>query len=206
MDTTILLALLIGAGFGFALDRVGATNPDFIIGMLRLSNLHLMKAILLAIGVASIGLFGGLLAGVIDAGHMSVKTAYLGVVIGGAMLGIGFAVSGYCPGTGLTAAATGRWDAVAFIVGGLAGAFAYMLSYAAVKQTGLLESLFGGKTTLGAVTGTDYPFLFEGVPGEWLGIAIGAVFVLIAIVLPRTLRGQTTAPEGPQSGHAANAR
>jgi F0F1-type ATP synthase assembly protein I len=49
--TTIILAIVIGAAFGFALDRVGATNPGYIISMLRLGNLHLMKTILLAIGV-----------------------------------------------------------------------------------------------------------------------------------------------------------
>lgn len=206
MDTVIILALVLGAGFGFALDRVGATNPDFIISMLRLSNLHLMKAILLAIGVASIALFGGVLAGIIDVGHMSVKAAYLGVIIGGMLLGIGFAVSGYCPGTGLTAAATGRSDAVTFIIGGLAGAFAYMLSYEAVKGTGMLDSLFGGKTTLGEVTGANYPFMVEGVPGEWLGIAIGAVFVLIAIVLPRSLRGQSVSSDRTTTGHPAGIR
>ena len=55
--TSILLAILIGGAFGFVLDRVGATNPDYIIGMLRLSKLHLMKTILLAIGVAGAVVF-----------------------------------------------------------------------------------------------------------------------------------------------------
>ncbi|MEZ5740961.1 MAG: hypothetical protein R3E68_16940 [Burkholderiaceae bacterium] len=97
---TILLALLIGGAFGFVLDRVGATNPNAIIGMLRLGRLHLMKTILLGIGVSSIVMFGGLIAGLIDPSHLSVKAAYPGVVIGGALLGVGFAVAGYCPGTG----------------------------------------------------------------------------------------------------------
>ena len=49
----IFLALLIGGLFGFALDRVRASNPNYIISMLKLENLYLMKAILFAIGFAS---------------------------------------------------------------------------------------------------------------------------------------------------------
>src|SRR5665811_2618197 len=79
----ITLAILIGAAFGFVLDRIGATNPNYIIRMLNLSDLHLMKTIFAAIGVASILLFAGLLLGLVDPGHLSVKAAYLGVFIGG---------------------------------------------------------------------------------------------------------------------------
>ena len=57
----ILLALLIGGAFGFVLDRIGATNPGYIIKMLNLSNLHLMKTILAGIGIASVLTFGGLM-------------------------------------------------------------------------------------------------------------------------------------------------
>ena len=58
----LLLALLIGGLFGFVLDRIGATNPGYIIKMLNLTDLHLMKTILAGIGVASVLLFGGLLS------------------------------------------------------------------------------------------------------------------------------------------------
>ncbi len=71
----IILAIVIGAAFGFALDRVGATNPNLIIGMLRLGRMHLMKTILLGIGTGSVLLFGGLLLGLVDPGHLSVKAA-----------------------------------------------------------------------------------------------------------------------------------
>lgn len=188
--TTIILAIAVGGAFGFALDRVGATNPEYIIGMLRLSKLHLMKTILLAIGFASIALFGGLLAGIADPGNLSVKTAHAGVLLGGMFLGIGFAVAGYCPGTGLAAAATGRKDAWFFVAGGLLGAAAYMASYSWVKTTGVLTKLAGGKTTLGTIDGTSYPALIEGMSGEWIGIAVGLALVAIAFALPQSLRGQ----------------
>lgn len=180
----LVLAIALGAAFGFALDRVGATNPEYIIRMLNLTNLNLMKTILAAIGIASIFTFGGILAGFVDPGHLSVKTAYVGVFVGGLLLGLGFAIAGYCPGTGLTAFATGRIDAAFFVLGGLVGAGAYMASYASVAGTGILDKVAGGKTTLGVVGGTKYSAFFDSVPGEWLGIGIGAAFLLIAALLP----------------------
>ena len=182
--TTIFLAIIIGGAFGFALDRIGATNPGYIINMLRLTNLHLMKTILLGIGLASILLFTGLLFGLVEPGHLSVKTAHIGVFIGGGLLGVGFALAGYCPGTGITAAATGRKDAIYFVIGGLLGAAAYMVSYEWFKTTGLLDSVLGGKATLGSINETDYPALLGLASGEVLGIVMGFVLVVIAWILP----------------------
>jgi hypothetical protein len=127
-----------------------------------------------------------------------VKTAYAGVVIGGALLGLGFAAAGYCPGTGLAAAATGRKDALFFTAGGLLGAAAYMGSYAWVKGTGVLDSIAGGKTTLGQIAGTDYPALVGLISGEAIGIALGAIFIMIAFALPDRLR-----PEQPVGAEEA---
>ena len=98
---TIFLALIIGGLFGFVLDRIGATNPTVLGRMLALINMGLMKAILLAIGVGSVLMFAGQMVGLVDVGHMSVKTAYIGVFVGGLLLGTGWAIGGYCPGTGL---------------------------------------------------------------------------------------------------------
>ncbi len=187
----IILAVLIGGAFGFILDRVGATNPGYIIKMLNFSDLHLMKTIFLAIGVAAILMFGGILTGLVDPGHMSVKTTYIGVFLGGLMLGIGFAVSGFCPGTGLASAATGRIDAMFFVIGGLIGAAAYMGSYEMVVATGILEPILGGKTTLGTITETNYSALLDSVSGEWVGVIVGVIFVGLSLVLPSRLVPET---------------
>lgn len=186
--SSILLAIVIGGAFGFALDRVGATNPNFIIRMLNLTNLHLMRTILLAIGTASLLTFGGLLTGLVDPSHLDVKDAYLGVFLGGILLGLGFAVAGYCPGTGLAAAASGRYDAMVFVLGGLAGAFGYMLTYEDVNATGLLDHILGGKATLGSIAGTDYPALL-GMSGELIGLVLGIALIAVAWLLPERLMG-----------------
>jgi len=183
--TSIILAVVIGAAFGAVLDRIGATNPNWIGKMLTLTNLHLMKTILLAIGTASILMFGGQMLGLVDVGHMGVKTAYAGVFIGGLMLGAGWAAAGYCPGTGVCAAASGRKDALFFIAGGLLGAAAYMVTYPAWDAAGLLD---GSKLTLGSVPGAGYDSLLS-ISGDLLGIVMGLAFVAIAIALPERLRG-----------------
>lgn len=194
--TSILLAIVIGAAFGAVLDRIGASNPGVIGRMLNLTDLRLMKAILLAIGTGSFLMFGGQMIGLVDVGHMSVKSAYVGVILGGALLGAGWALAGYCPGTGVVAAASGRRDALFFFAGGLLGAAAYMVTYPAWKSWGLLDGFAGGKVTLGAVPGADYSGL-TAIPGDILGLVLGLGFIALAVALPDRLsprRGGHPAP------------
>lgn len=190
---SLVLAILVGAAFGATLDRIGATNPNWITRMLTLRNLHLMKTILLAIGTGSVLMFAGQMLGLVEVGHMSVKTAYIGVFLGGLMLGAGWAASGYCPGTGVCAAGSGRRDALFFIAGGLLGAAAYMVTYPTWKASGLLDPILGGKTTVGAVPGADYPSLLN-LPGDVVGLVLGAGFIAIAFLLPDRLNG-ASAPD-----------
>lgn len=185
---TIILAILIGAAFGFVLERVGATNPTVITGMLTLRRLNLMKTILLAIGTGSVLMFGGQMIGLVDVGHMDIKATYAGVFIGGLLLGAGWAAAGYCPGTGVAAAATGRRDAMIYIIGGLLGAAAYMASYPLWKGAGLLDDLAGGKVSLGSVPGSDYAGLWT-VRGDILGLVLGVAFIALAFALPQSLAG-----------------
>jgi len=180
---TIFLAIILGIFFGFALQRVGATNPQNIINMLRLTDLHLMKAIFFAIGISSTLLFLLMTVGAIDVGHLSVKSSYIGVIVGGALLGLGFAVAGYCPGTGLAALADGRKDALFFVGGGLLGALIYTLVYGGIKGSWLFDKIAGGKVML--ATGSDkFQALLPIIPGTLLAAAIGVTFMLIAWKLP----------------------
>ena len=182
--TTIALAVLVGVAFGMTLDRIGATNPGLIIRMLNLTNLHLMKTILMGIGVGSVLLFSSLLTGLVDPGHLSIKASHLGVLIGGLLLGVGFAVAGYCPGTGLAAAATGRIDALFFVVGGLLGAAVFMITYPAIEATGVLDNVLGGKVSMGPISGTKFGALFSSASGEVIGFVLGIALIALAWLLP----------------------
>jgi uncharacterized membrane protein YedE/YeeE len=182
----IFLAVILGTLFGFVLQRVGAADPDKIINMLSLRDSHLTKTILTGIGVASILLFIGLALGLVDPGHLSVKTMEWGVVFGGVLLGVGWALSGFCPGTGVVAAGARRIDALFFMLGGFVGAGMYALLYASIANTFLMNPLFGGKTTL--VQTGRYSALLPSVPAWIPAVLVGILFIVGAALLPEPER------------------
>jgi len=186
---SIFLAILIGGTFGFVLHRVGAGNPQNLINMLRLQDLHLAKVILLAIGVSSLILFLLLATGMINESHISIKAAYSGVIVGGLIFGVGFAIAGYCPGTCLVGMGGGRKDALFFIGGGLLGAILFTLAYGWIKSIfpSLFEGIAGGKTTL-ADTGVDkFQGMFDSIPSLAVAAVIAIIFILGAWKLPKRI-------------------
>ena len=105
------------------------------------------------------------------------------MIVGGALLGLGFAIAGYCPGTGLTALADGRKDALFFIGGGFLGALIYTLVYGSIKGSWLFDKIAGGKVML--ATGADkFQALLPMIPGTLLAAVIGGMFMIIAWKLP----------------------
>lgn len=185
--TTPVVAAVLGVAFGAVLDRIGAATPQVLLRMLSLRDLALAKSILLGIGVASFLMFLGQMLGVVDVGHMSVKASFLGVLIGGLIFGAGWALSGFCPGTGIAALGSLRKDALAFVAGGLGGAFLYMLTYPLWKNAGLLG---GEKTTVGTIDGASTEALFS-MRGDVVGLILGSVLVATAFTLPRYPRRPT---------------
>jgi uncharacterized protein len=119
----LLLGLLLGAAFGAVLQLSGASSYTKILNTLRLKDLTIMKVIMTAIGVGLIGVHGLDALGV---AHLKVKDLYLpGILIAGVIFGVGFAVTGYCPGTALAAAAEGKLDAWMTMLGGMLGALTF---------------------------------------------------------------------------------
>ncbi|MFT7288909.1 MAG: hypothetical protein ACI87W_003033 [Halieaceae bacterium] len=89
MASTLLIGFLIGCAFGTILFLGGATSYRRILGTLLLKDMWIIKLMMTAIGVGSLGIYlldlGGL-------AHMSVKPAYLwGITAGGAIFGVGWA-------------------------------------------------------------------------------------------------------------------
>jgi uncharacterized membrane protein YedE/YeeE len=180
---TIFLAIILGLLFGFVLQKSGAANPQVIIDMLRLKDFHLMKTIALAIGISSLALYILLAIGFVDVTHLGVKASYVGVITGGAILGLGWAIAGFCPGTGVVALGTGRKDALFFILGGLVGAFIFTLMYASLKSTFLFDDL-AGKATLVSTGNDKFIALLPSVPAVSIAGGLAIVFMAFAWQLP----------------------
>jgi hypothetical protein len=74
--------------------------------------------------------------------------------VGGLVLGVGFVVGGYCPGTSLVSTATGKLDGLVFVLGFAAGTLGFALAFPLVK--GLYGAGSLGTRTLPQVLGMPY--------------------------------------------------
>jgi rhodanese-related sulfurtransferase len=97
--------------------------------------------------------------------------------VGGLLLGMGFVVSGYCPGTAVVATASGYMDGVLSLIGVMVGALVFGFAWP------LLEGFYGS-TSLGVVT---LPKLL-GVPWAVLALAVVAMAVGAFLVAERVER------------------
>lgn len=119
----LFLGFLFGIIFGFLLQKGGVAKYEVLLGALLLTDFTVMKIMLTAILVGMIGIFTMHAFGLVK---LHVKpTRYAANIIGGLVFGVGFALLGYCPGTGAAALGQGNLDAVAGIAGLLAGSYLY---------------------------------------------------------------------------------
>lgn len=127
---TILLGALTGLIFGFLLQKGGVTRFSVIAGQFLLKDFTVLKVMLTAIVVGAIGIYGMLQMGVLGPDELHIKNAtLLGNGLGGVIFGIGMAVLGYCPGTGVAAIGDGSRHAIAGLIGMLVGAGVYAEVY-----------------------------------------------------------------------------
>jgi uncharacterized membrane protein YedE/YeeE len=119
----LVLGFLFGILFGFLLQKGGVAKYEVLMGALLLTDFTVMKIMLSAILVGMIGIFSMHALGLVK---LHVKpTKYAANVIGGLIFGLGFALIGYCPGTGAAALGQGNLDAIPGIAGLMAGSYLY---------------------------------------------------------------------------------
>jgi len=164
---SLIVAFVIGIGFGFFLERAGFGSARVLAAQFYFTDMRVFKVMFSAIVTAMIGLTYLSWIGFLDLALVySTPTYILPQVTGGALLGVGFVIGGYCPGTSCVAAATGRLDGIVFLAGIVAGIFAFGELYPLLKG-------FYSSTPMGSIT----------LPGI-LGISQGlAVFLVAAMAI-----------------------
>ncbi len=135
------LGLATGFAFGFLLQMGGVLRYDKQLGALLFRDMTIVKFMLSAILVGSVGFQWLADEKLIVFSHKAMNLG--GVVFGGLLFGVGWALAGYCPGTAVGAVGEGRWSALAVVAGMLAGAALYAEAYPFLKETVLVWRDFG---------------------------------------------------------------
>jgi uncharacterized membrane protein YedE/YeeE len=122
----LLVSLGCGALFGVGLVVSGMNDPSNIISFLNVSghwNASLAAVMVGAIGVhaAALRIFSSRSARPSAEPRSSAGRIDRSLVVGAAVFGVGWGLTGYCPGPAVASLATGSWGSVVFVVAMLAG-------------------------------------------------------------------------------------
>ena len=119
----LALAAVFGLVFGFLLQKGGVAKFNVLIGQLLLQDWTVLKVMMTAVVVGMVGVFPLHYFGKVS---LHLQPTRLGAnIIGGLIFGVGFALLGYCPGTGAAALGQGNWDALFGVAGLMAGSYLF---------------------------------------------------------------------------------
>ncbi|MCA9188799.1 MAG: YeeE/YedE thiosulfate transporter family protein [Pirellulaceae bacterium] len=167
------LYFVIGLAFGFILESAGFGNSRKLAAQFYFTELTVLKVMFGAIIVAMVGIFGTSALGWLDYNVIWVNPTYLWPgILGGLIMGVGFILGGFCPGTSLVAMATAKVDGIFFVLGVLFGIFLFgeTVDHYAV----FFNSSYYGRFTLMDLLGLPAGWIVLGVVVMALGMFWGA--------------------------------
>jgi hypothetical protein len=147
-----LIAVLLGMGFGFALESSGFSSSRKIIGTFFAYDFVVVKVFFTAAIFASLGLLYLSYLGLLDFSTLYIQPTFMtSAIVGGIIMGIGFAMGGFCPGTSLCATAVGRIDGLVFFGGMFIGVFIFSelfplfenMFYSGSQGAKMINTVFG---------------------------------------------------------------
>lgn len=164
----LVLGLLFGIVFGFLLQKGGVAKYEVLMGQFFLTDFTVIKVMLTAITVGMLGIFSLHALGLVEL-HVK-STRYAANIAGGLIFGVGLGLLGYCPGTGVAALGQGNYDALAGILGLMAGSYVY------AETSGYLSS------TLQKI-GNRGDIMLPDLLGMRLGVFLALFVPLLGLVL-----------------------
>ncbi len=167
----IISALIFGLAFGFLLQKGGVGKYHILLGQLLLQDWTVVKVMMTAVVVGMLGIFALHHFAKVN---LHIKPTRLGPnIIGGLVFGAGFALIGYCPGTGAAALGQGSWDAL-FGMAGLAGG-----SYIYAEFSGVLRGTLENWGDFGKVLIPDLLRMNRGVAVVMIAVLLTAALFLL---------------------------
>jgi len=175
------------------LERAGFGSSRLLAAQFYLKNMTVLKVMFTAIVTAMLGLTLLRSIGLVDYDAIYINPTFLWPqIVGGLIFGVGFVVGGYCPGTSVVAAATGKIDGLVFLLGSGAGILIYSGIYPRIAS---FATAGGERKLLTDWLHLPYGVVAIGVTIMALGMFFGAEW------LERKLGGKPT--ESPANAEKA---
>lgn len=160
-----LASILIGFAFGAVLELAGFGNSKKLAAQFYFRDMTVLKVMFTGIVTACLLIFLSASLGYLDFSKIYVNQTYLWPgIIGGLVMGVGFVIGGYCPGTSAVSAASLKLDGMAFLGGTVVGA-------------GLFGETVGSYERFWSSSYTERLLL-----SDWLGVSIGATVVGVTLL------------------------
>lgn len=160
-----VIAILIGIAFGFILEASGFSSSRNLAGVFYGYNFVVLRVFFTAVIVAMVGIMYFDYLGWLDLSKIFILPTFVTpMIVGSVIMGFGFIIGGFCPGTSFTGIAIGKLDAVFFTLGLYLGIFAFSLAFPLFED-------FYSSGSLGNVTLTDV----TGIPAKWFALAFTVV-------------------------------
>ncbi|TVQ90797.1 MAG: hypothetical protein EA393_05360 [Bacteroidetes bacterium] len=166
-DLNLFYALVLGIGFGYVLEQAGFSSSRKLAGVFYGYDFVVLRVFFTAGITAMVGLLFLSFMGWIDMSLVYVNPLYVwSAILGGAIMGFGFIIGGYCPGTSIVAATVGKIDAMLFLLGSVIGIFIFAHFYNSWEP--LFMGYFEGN-----------PFIYEtlGMSRAWFAF----ILVMVAV-------------------------
>lgn len=165
-ELNMVIGFFIGIGFGYFLEAAGFTNTRKLAGVFYGYDFVVLKVFFSAAITAAIGIYLMDYYNLMDISAIFYpKTFWIPTFIGGFIMAFGFLIGGFCPGTSVCAAVTGKIDALVFVIGAFIGIFGYAFTY---------EPLWKELRNSGAMGKVNI--------AEWMGISQGLFILLLTIM------------------------
>jgi hypothetical protein len=166
-EFSLVIAFFIGIAFGFILEQAGFSSAKKLVGLFYGYDFTVLRVFFTAGITAMTGVLLMGHYGLIDTDVIYVNPTFVNsALLGGVIMGAGFIIGGFCPGTSVCALAIGKLDALAFIIGAVLGVWVFMESFP------LLEGLYNANN-MGQVRISEY----LGMPD----ITFGVLLALMAV-------------------------
>lgn len=180
----LFFALILGIGFGYILEQAGFSSSRKLAGLFYGYDFVVLKVFFTAGVTAMTGLLFFSYLGWIDMSLVYINPTFLwSAIIGGLIMGAGFIMGGFCPGTSLVGAVIGKVDAMVFIGGMFIGMFLFGHFYAP------FEPLYTG-----SFLGNIQIFSTLGISKAWFALILASV-ALIAFVVTQMIEDKVNKTE-----------